>query len=213
MVNNLYKTLFETPENKLKTGIVGMVFITALLAMVFYFEASAIKVTDLDALQTDFMLGGGEQGGNLVVFTDPGDSISGYTNENQETDETVTIETERLVEITCTLTWQDEGSSYFQGTNDPDEFQVSIIAPNDETLAESSLSSSGSASATATLPDYNEKDFEDNYLGSWTLLVTAGNCGDDSAFLPILGLRTTADTGNAWTLSYSFKYKDYETES
>ena len=208
MVKELYKTLFEKKENKLITGIVGMVFITTLLGIVFYFEANAISVVNLDDLPVDFMQGGGS-GGELAEFTTKGPSLTGYTNENEETDESITIEIEKLVEITCKLVWQDEDSNYQLGTNEPDEFQVSIIAPNNEILAESGVISSGTVSTTAILPDYTENDFADNYIGSWTIRVTAGNCGDDSAMIPIFGLRTTPDTGNDWTLEYSYIYLDF----
>ncbi len=212
-LSRLYKTLFETQENKWKTGIVGMIIITILLAGVFNFEANAIEVVDEATLK--------ELTSNLGTVTDREiqelsilGSESGTTAENSNTDLTIDIDKEKLLEISCTLHWTDEPSQYFQGTNEPDEFKVSIISPKHETVEESELSTSGTVTATASLPDYEEAEFIDNYIGDWIIRIEAGNCGDDSARVPLLGIRLTEDLGNDWTLDYSYRYNDYvETET
>ena len=136
------------------------------------------------------------------------DSTTGYTDENSYSDITLTIEGDndknhpKLVWVNCSLSWTDEGTSYQLGINEPDEFQVSIIAPNDEIMAESGFST-GSVSASVNL-DHTVDGYNENYIGDWTIRVEAGECGDDSALLPFLGLRTTPDTGNAWNLEYSY---------
>lgn len=201
---SIYKTLFETQENKMKTGIVGMIIITIMLAGVFRFEASAIDAISEEEL--NLMTSEMESGVELeLVDFEFIDNTNGHTNENSETDFPVTIDYEKLKEVSCTLTWTDEGTSFFRGTNEPDEFQLSIIAPNDEVVAESDLSSTSPISATATLPDFNEEDFVENYVGSWIIRVEAGDCGDDHSRF---GLRSTADTGNDWDLEYSYEYKE-----
>jgi hypothetical protein len=132
------------------------------------------------------------------------DSTTGYTDENSYSDVILTLPEEdfRLTWVNCSLSWTDEGSSYLQGTNDPDNFQVVVIAPNDEIMGESGFSTS-SVSVSVEL-NYTIASFKESYLGDWTIRVEAGNCGDDSALIPFLGLRTTADTGNSWSLAYSY---------
>jgi hypothetical protein len=206
---SIYKTLFETPENKWKTGLGGMIVITILLAGVFNYEASAIDVVSSDELmqiETDL---GTETNSELIEFSEEF-SGSGQTSERDSTDKEIIIEHERLFEIRCTLSWVDPASSYVGGTNEPDEFKVSIIAPNGDTLDDSGFGTTGSVSASGELPDYNEEDFIENYVGPWVIQVEAGDCGDDSS---ALGFRTTADTGNNWDLSYSIKYMDYAEET
>ncbi|MCK5562348.1 MAG: hypothetical protein KAJ51_17240, partial [Thermoplasmata archaeon] len=171
-LQSFYKTWFETQENKWKTGLVGMIIITIMLAGVFNHDASAIPVIDENELkQITQSIAEGKPTGEWREAIAPG-TTSGYTNEQDSTDEIINIDQETLTEVSCTIRWTDEPSIYFQGTNEPDEFMVSIIAPNDETLAESSMSTSGSVSATATLPNYEEtEDFADIYLGEWTFHI------------------------------------------
>lgn len=183
-----------------------MIFITVILAGVFYVEAQA-DVANLDELQ-GLVEEGGKPEGELVEKTVRG-SETGNTNENDMSEIDLTIEQIMLTEVSCTLTWQDDGSSYFRGTNDPDYFKVSIQAPNGEILDDSDLSSTGSVTATARL-DYEESDFEENYVGTWAILVEAGECGDDHA---PGGFRTTSDTGNEWTLSITYIYEEYQEET
>jgi len=133
------------------------------------------------------------------------DSDSGYTNENGVYNIEININKDELTFIGCTLTWVDEPSSYTRGTNEPDEFQVSLIAPNGETY-DSGFSTSGEASVMQSL-NYEEENFQDNYVGTWIIRVQAGNCGDDHSRF---GIRSTPDNGNDWTLDYSYNYMGYE---
>jgi MFS family permease len=132
------------------------------------------------------------------------DSESDYTNENQMSDLPLMLDEEKLTGVTCSLSWTDEPSQYRLGTNEPDEFKVVIIAPNGDE-EDSGFSTTGSVSASVIL-DYEEDGFEDDYLGEWTIRVEAGDCGDDSAILPLGGFLTTPDDGNEWTLDYSYAY-------
>jgi hypothetical protein len=43
-------------------------------------------------------------------------------------------------------------------------------------------------------------------MGNWDITVHVGTCGDQTPRFPGAGLRTVADTGNAYTLSYSYSY-------
>jgi hypothetical protein len=193
---SLYKILFETPENKLKVGLIGMIIITIMLAGVFNYEAGAISVVDLDQIQDVTLIGGGQN--KELVRGVKQVTESGYVNEFSTEDVVETIEDEMLTEVSCVLEWTDEPSSYFQGTNEPDALKVSIIAPLGDMVAESDLSFNSPVSASIKLPDYKEKGFKDDYLGEWRFVVEAGDCGDDYSRL---GFRSTPDNGNAWNLA------------
>ena len=121
---SIYKTLFEKPENKLKTGLIGMIIITSILAGVFKYEADAIEVTDLAELQ-DIILRGGT-GNHELVGMEFMDSVSDYTAENSVTSFSFTVDVEMLVGVACDLDWEDEASQYFQGTNEPDTFSITL---------------------------------------------------------------------------------------
>jgi hypothetical protein len=205
---SIYKTLFEKPENKFKTGIIGMIIITAILAGVFRYEANAIEVTDLSELQDIILKGSGNM--ELTEMRSDG-TETGYTNEESESDFTINIQNEMLVEVSCTLNWEDEPPSYFRGTNEPDEFSLTLIAPNGEIVDEAGPSMSGPISVSSGPMDYEEEDFVDNYVGPWRVVVAAGVCGDQFA---IGGFRSSSDDGNDWTASYSYSYmEEVETET
>jgi MFS family permease len=141
------------------------------------------------------------------IEIDVSGSESGYVAEDGYVDFPLSIINDKLKWVNCTLTWTDEATSFFQGTNAPDELKITIIAPNgDESDTDSSTS--GSVSASFQLPNYKDVDnFMEEYTGEWLLHVEAGNCGDDSSRF---GLRTTADTGNDWSLQYSYTYLEKE---
>jgi hypothetical protein len=192
---SLYKILFETPENKLKVGIIGMIIISIMLAGVFNYEAGAIPVVDLDQLQDGSLLGGGQK--IELVKGMKQVTESGYINEFSTEDVPITIEEEMLTEVSAELSWQDDPSDYFQGTNEPDALKVSIMTPTGDIVDESELSYNSPISASYTLLDYNEKGFKDDFLGEWRFIIEAGDCGDDYARF---GIRSTPDDGNDWTL-------------
>jgi MFS family permease len=132
-------------------------------------------------------------------------SESGYTNEQSSTDITFNMDKDKLVEVSASLTWQDEDPQFPQYTNGPDDFQVSIIAPNDETMATSGFSTSGSATVNVQV-DFEQDGYEESFIGDWTILVEAGECRDEEPLFPGLGQRTFPDDGNTWNLDYSYTH-------
>ena len=147
----------------------------------------------------------------IYTINEVTDSRSDYLTENSQevVDIEVPEENYRLIWFNATVTWRDETTNYMQGTNEPDEFKVTIIAPNSEEkqsdFSFNPQGGEGSVEVSFGL-DYEEAGFRDNYLGTWTVIVEAGQCGDDSAFFPIGGIRTTSDNGNEWTLEYKYEY-------
>ena len=211
-IKNFYKTVFETQENKWKTGLFGMIIITSMLAGVFYYEANAINVENLADLEEMAAQAGAKT--PLIEFLLK-DKTDGYTEENSiyEVNFDIPEDYSKLVWVNCTLTWTDEASIFMQGTNDPDEFKVTIIAPNKKEVESdfsfNSQSGAGLVGASFKL-DYEEDGFRDNFLGTWTIEVEAGECGNDAAFIPLLGRREENDYGNDWSLSYVYTYLDKE---
>jgi hypothetical protein len=134
------------------------------------------------------------------------DSISGTTSENSNTDETFEIPRRNIISATFVLTWTDEPTSYTQGTNAPDEFSISVVPPNG-TEETSEISTSGQISFTVDIDTWRtmKKEYT-NDTGQYEVSINCHNCGDDSAFFPLLGLRTTQDTGNDWQLAVSYEY-------
>ncbi len=50
------------------------------------------------------------------------------------------------------------------------------------------------------------KDPYYNGTGQYNVTIHCHTCGEDSAFIPLLGLRETQDTGNDWTLEVEYEY-------
>jgi MFS family permease len=148
-----------------------------------------------------------------LVWASIQDTNSGASDENSYSDVIINITEDKMVVwFNCTLTWRDEGSSYPLGTNEPDDLKVAIIAPNDEIVKESSLTSNpqgGEGQITINSPelDIDQDDFKEKYVGDWIIRVEAGDCGDDYARPNLFGIvRSTSDTGNNWDLNYEFTF-------
>jgi MFS family permease/GNAT superfamily N-acetyltransferase len=133
---------------------------------------------------------------------------SGYTNEQQTSEVIVTIEQNRLAWLNCTLTWQDEPNSNFRYTNEPDFFNIIINAPGGDSWSTSS-ESDGSVSVSVPV-DYTMDGYGEAFKGDWTIIVEAGNCGDQTLIRPSLGLQDISDDGNLWDLEYDYTYFEPE---
>jgi hypothetical protein len=129
-------------------------------------------------------------------------SESGYTGENDSSEVDLYINMRYTTSIKITLNWTDEASSYFRGTNEPDEFRLSIMSPKDIDIYESSFDISGNIFTIVNL-DPDEDGYAENYLGTWTVVVEAGTCGDDYV---MGGFRSTQDGGNSWQLEITYYY-------
>jgi hypothetical protein len=77
-----------------------------------------------------------------------------------------------------------------------------IIPPTGEPLDESDFQTAQPISISIPL-DYKEKDFKDNYVGTWRVVVEAGDCGDDFSRF---NFRSTPDTGNDVSLEVQYSY-------
>jgi MFS family permease len=151
-----------------------------------------------------------------LVWASFSDLEVSQTPENSQSEIIINVNETRLVWFNCTLAWRDEPSQYSLGTNEPDEFKITLIAPSGETVDESSFTSNspgglGRIEINSPKLDYTEEGFVDNYVGDWTILVEAGDCGDDYARPNLFGfVRSTADTGNLWELLYVYTFMTTE---
>jgi hypothetical protein len=86
------------------------------------------------------------------------------------------------------------------------KFQISAKPPNG-TEDTSEVRDNGQVSLTLDIDTWQtaKKEYT-NGTGQYEVTIHCHNCGDDSAFLPIGGLRVTPDTGNDWTFEVSYKY-------
>ncbi len=140
----------------------------------------------------------------LTVIVDP---ISGTASENSDVQQNVQIMDHNITRATFTLTWTDEDSQYLQGTNQPDEFSLSVIPP-DGTEQTSDITTIGEISLTIEIDTW--KTFKKEYYngtGQYNVTIYCYDCGDDYARPNFFGLvRSTSDTANDWTLEVTYTY-------
>ncbi len=137
-------------------------------------------------------------------------SLTNSGGENSETTFNLHIDETNLVEVSVTLSWQDEPASRPGLTNGPDELTITVSSPEGESRTGTDTSTSGSVTVRFT---YNvtestaAKSTSKRGMGAWDIVVEVGACGDQEPFVPDpLGLRTVADEGNAFTVSVSYSY-------
>lgn len=212
---SLYETLFVKRENKLKTGLGGMVIITILLAAVFNYEASAIDVVDKNELnQLLSQMAANEQidwttYSKTIVNVD---TIDDYSEETSEENRIILIPRPNIYRVTFSLTWQDEAASDGRHTNTPDSFTLGITPPNGtETTSTSSNTQGGQGNIEITINTFNlfNPNFEPYYngTGSYEIRIACDTCGDQEPRLPdLLNIRTIADNGNDWTLDIEYEF-------
>ncbi|MEM2870238.1 MAG: hypothetical protein QW379_07465 [Thermoplasmata archaeon] len=147
-------------------------------------------------------------GGKKAELTSVQTSFAGQGSENSETQFSVVINDTNLVEVIVTLTWQDEAASRIGLTNEPDTLGVTVSSPEGESRSDSGNSGSVSVRfAFNVTEDTALKKPSKRGMGTWDVVVEVGACGDQEPFIPDpLGLRTVADTGNAFTLTIVYNY-------
>ena len=135
-------------------------------------------------------------------------TITGSGSENSEKEHGMSVCVTNLVTFSVSLTWQDEGAARPGQTNQPDELGISVASPAGE--AKSQKATTGSAKVDYSFP-VTEKSAASKTsragMGPWSVNVEIGTCGDNTPLIPDpLGLRTTPDTGNAYTLEITYTY-------
>ncbi len=134
------------------------------------------------------------------------EGISGNVAENSQEKATVNLETDGLlVNVTFTLTWEDEPAAGPRYSNRPDTLSLTVISPGGEEKqggpAANSPGGSGSISLDFSIPKDNRTKG-----GDWEITVSAGDCGDQQPLVSVLGLRDIADDGNSWSIGVDYDY-------
>jgi len=150
------------------------------------------------------------QGGKFELKTVPLPTLTGTGQENSDSQASFSVNVTNLVSLTVTLTWEDEANADSRHTNTPDELGLSVTSPANESKSEPPVAATqGSAGVSFTFPvtekTVNSKTSKAG-MGSWKIVVSVGNCGDQVPRFNIFGQRTFADTGNAYTLDIECNY-------
>jgi membrane protease YdiL (CAAX protease family) len=179
------------------------IIITALI--VFIFCLASIPVagwigTDDPAKFGDRVMG--EKIETVLIYDNGTITDSGTLNEGSETEMPIEFINNYIISIRISLTWTDEGSSFFQGTNEPDSFTLQLFDPEGGELGEDSGNSGNLG--IAWMPEDTE---EINYNGTFTVIVRLDEAGDDfSSF----GFRTVQDTSNDYSLDIEYNSYYYK---
>ena len=138
---------------------------------------------------------------------------SGQGNENSDHAYNVSVGFTNLVSMDLKLTWKDESPARTGLTNQPDELGLQASSPTGETRSNKASNTVGGEGSVALGFTFNvtqksaASKTSKTGMGDWNITVHVGTCGDQTPRVPDpFGLRTVKDTGNAYTLSYSYSY-------
>jgi hypothetical protein len=134
--------------------------------------------------------------------------ISDYTNEGDEWSGPVDIGVPNVASMKFTLTWTDEADAGTRYTNSPDTFVLEVTPPNGTEEMSGAVANPQGGAGTVSV-SFEFKGTRDPFLngtGAWDVVVKCTRAGDQVPMVNRLGLRTRADTGNAWTLSIDCAY-------
>lgn len=120
-------------------------------------------------------------------------AMSGYTQENSESELMVDILSGKLSVVNFELTWEDEQVENILYINNPDRFQIRLKKPSGD-FEESSISDSGKLEFTYSVNEIERQ----NWNESIDFFIVARDCGDQETLL-----RTIPDNGNNWTVNVS----------
>jgi len=162
--------------------------------------------------------GGGGETPPVPELTVGQASYTGVGTENSDTEFTADINLTNIVNVTVTLTWNDEPDvTDIMGRheNQPDELGVTVASPEGLSQTDSASNThaaSGGAGSVAVSFGFNVTEktavrkVSREGQGNWVISVHVGVCGDQ---VPVIGpgiIRTEADTGNSFTLTVSYSY-------
>lgn len=185
-------------KKDLVIGIVGATILVAAMVGVFRYEAARAGGS---AFEVDW-----------VSETLAGPSVTGSTDEGDQSDVAVQIDQANLTEVRFVLSWTDETAN-----SDPDEFELVVISPDG--VQRNATASSGSVAvvfedlavqpAPQTVLAGSETEArgklegQESHVGTgeWQIVVRMIDAGD----VPVVGGVVPQDPGNAWTLETSLR--------
>ena len=184
----------EIPKNWV--GLAVFVVIMIMMSMIFA-DAANQDTVDL-----------GPGAGYDVDRTIP--LITGHSDENTQSVETIEIAEPNVETISFVLTWTDE-SAEPPYQNDPDEFRLAVEGPWENSSTDSGgyeqNPQGGEGRIELTLVSPSVEKYNTLGTGFYNVTIDCGDCGDVWPFgQPSLGW---SDTGNDWELqvNYSFSVK------
>jgi hypothetical protein len=172
----------------LVTGAIVGIFCLASIPV------AALIGTDDPSKFVDRVMGGEEE--TIIVYDNGTLSDSGTLNENSGTDVVFDLNGRYVISVSVTLSWTDEPSSFFQGTNEPDHFTIRLLDPDGEELERDEGESGNLAISWSQV---NPEEIL--YNGTFAVGIELGTAGDD--FGP-LGFRSQQDTSNDYSVSVEY---------
>jgi hypothetical protein len=149
-------------------------------------------------------------GGGTFQLATVDQTVTGSGSENSNKDYNITVNHTNVATFTATLTWQDEAAPRPGQTNQPDDLGMTVASPAGETRSDKKTASQGEVNLNFAYPVTAKTAASKTSkagMGPWTVTVEVGVCGDNTPLVPDpLGLRTTPDTGNAFTLKITYTY-------
>ena len=204
MVSSIEAKLRKFFTKKMIAGLISIIIIIGLLYAIFKYEHDTIKV---EAVPIEELLGytpgsiEGPQVGVPESYVENNDdgSASGHVDEYNSVDvATVGDKNWFVVWLDVQLSWQDEPAVNPLYKNEPDMLRIVLIDPTGNSTA-SDWGDSGTLTYTISMGK------SEALSGNWTIVIEAGNCGDQVTKGPF-GFLKQPDNGNDFSIRYEFKY-------
>jgi hypothetical protein len=135
--------------------------------------------------------------------------VSGSATEQSDEVVVINITEMYITKIYFTLNWLDEAPATGLGdyTNEPDEFNFTVLTPWDEPFESedrfNEIDAAGVIELTVAIP---EKGVETAALGEWEINIHCGICGNHVPRFNVGGVREIEDNGNDWVLTYYYEF-------
>lgn len=207
------RTTLDLPGKPCITHVQGIVIFMGfvmLLAVMFSYQASAIKVGAAPSSYGGGGGGGGGKGPDYSKWTNQTGTgqDSGYVNANSDAGtKAQEISDKNLASVEFKLTWTDEPGQKHLGrtyTNQPDELGVTVVTPWGQSQSLSAKNPVGGQGVVTVSFDIAQKKYDGtNGTGEWNYTVFAKACGAQTP--PRIGLSYT-DAGNAYSLDITWHY-------
>jgi hypothetical protein len=209
---------------KAKASIVAFLLISIAMAGMFQYQHDTIKTVSLaEAIANSMGVGPVSGKDPFAKYTDAASKVdlTGQSTEaSTSAPQKVTVGDLNVYQVIATLTWTDEPNSA-RHTNQPDTFQIQVTSPDGRTSEGSASNAQGAAGTIQVVLSRDiakevqenkalkKKTMDPTWTGDWNINITCTSAGDQTSnFGPSpIGLRTQADTGNAWKMTMDWTFK------
>jgi dipeptide/tripeptide permease len=205
----------ETQKEK-PTEVVSKSIWTKTTTMMIILLFIPITFVSAYAAGPDFYIGDGEEVEDIIIDWESYTlqtvdwQTDGYLSENSVHEDVLDVTETNIISISFKLTWQDEADSDSRHNNQPDEFSITVIAPDGQDQ-DSGIVTNGNTEFTINFEQPNEDPYY-NGTGEYEIIINCLNAGDHEPLFPDpLGIRTVSDDGNDWLLEVTYRY--YESKA